>query len=377
MAQPKRSLEFHHGYEDFEFPGTSQILDMLKDRPDILHCHNLHAGYFDLEALPRLSQQVPVVLTLHDAWLLGGHCAHSFDCDRWKIGCGHCPNLTIYPAIRRDATAINWRRKQDIYTRSRLYLATPCRWLMQKVEQSMLGPVIVEGRVIPNGVDLSVFHPADKHGARAMLNIPQDSNVLLFTANRVQKTVWKDYPTMRAALALVAERLHGQRVLFLALGEEAPAERIGQAEVRFISYQKDPEIVARYYQAADIYLHAARVDTFPTSVLEAMACGMPVVATAVGGIPEQVEAGVTGFLARPGDARAMADSAIMVLTDGKLRVRLGCSAAENARKHFGLNRLVDDYTDWYREILGNRQYSRKSKQPLVLYEAEQIPSALG
>jgi glycosyltransferase involved in cell wall biosynthesis len=353
MGEPKRSLEFKRGHEDFEFPGTSRILGLLREPPDILHCHNLHPGYFDLEALPWLSQQVPVVLTLHDAWLLGGHCAHSFDCERWKIGCGHCPDLTIYPAIRRDATAFNWRRKQDIYIKSRLYVATPCQWLMQKVEQSILAPVIVEARVIPNGVDLSVFHPADKHGARAVLSIPQDSKVLLFTANGIRKSTWKDYPTMRAAVALVAERMDGQGVLFFALGEDAPAERIGQAELRFISYQKDPEIVARYYQAADVYVHAARADTFPTSVLESMACGTPVVATSVGGIPEQVEVGATGLLVSPGDAKAMAESIMTILTDDTLRLRLGYNAAANAQKHFGLNRLVDDYTGWYRQILDN------------------------
>jgi glycosyltransferase involved in cell wall biosynthesis len=78
-------------------------------------------------------------------------------------------------------------------------------------------------------------------------------------------------------------------LVFVALGEDAPAERIGAAEIRFVPYQKDPAVVARYYQAADIYIHSARADTFPNTVLEALACGTPVVATAVGGIPEQVK----------------------------------------------------------------------------------------
>ena len=110
---------------------------------------------------------MPTVLTLHDAWLLSGHCAHSFDCERWKTGCGECPDLTIEPAIRRDATADNWVRKRDIYARSRLYVATPSPWLMGRVEQSMLAPAVEQARVIPNGVDLSVFRPADKRSIRA------------------------------------------------------------------------------------------------------------------------------------------------------------------------------------------------------------------
>ncbi len=180
IEQPKSRLEVKLGHEDFEFPRSGRLLQLPPARPDIIHCHNLHGGYFDLRALSRLSRQVPVVLTLHDAWLLGGHCAHSFGCERWKTGCGNCPDLGIYPALRRDGTAYNWRRKKYIYARSRLYVTTPSQWLMRKVEQSNLTAGIVKARVIANGVDLSVFRPGNKRAARAFLGIPPDARVLLF-----------------------------------------------------------------------------------------------------------------------------------------------------------------------------------------------------
>ena len=256
---------------------------------NIVHCHNLHGGYFDLRVLPRLSREVPVVATLHDAWLLSGHCAHSFDCERWRSGCGHCPDLSIYPPLKHDGTAYNWRRKQRIFAKSRLYVATPSAWLMRKVEESILAAGIVESRVIPNGVDLGTFRPGDRARARAMLNIPADARVILFTGYGIRRNIWKDYETMRAAISRVAEQLRGENVLFIGLGEESPPERLQSAEFRFVGYVSDGEEVARYYQAADMYIHAAKVDTFPNSVLEALACGIPVVATAVGGIPEQVK----------------------------------------------------------------------------------------
>jgi glycosyltransferase involved in cell wall biosynthesis len=354
LADPCKSLDGYCGFEDFHFPGTWQLTQLTPKRPDIVHSHNLHGGYFDLRVLPWLSQQVPVVLTLHDAWLLSGHCAHSLDCERWKTGCGHCPDLTLYPAIRRDATAYNWRRKREIYADSRLYVATPSQWLMQKVEQSMLAPAVVEAQVIPNGVDLSTFHPADKRVTRAALGIPQASKVLLFTANAVRQNVWKDYQTVRDAVALTAERMSGQAVLFLALGEDALAERIGPAEVRFVPYQTDPEVVARYYQAADVYVHATRADTFPNTVLEALACGTPVVATAVGGIPEQVEDARTGFLVPAGDAKALAARLVQMLSDDALRQNMGVQAAEAARCRFDLCHQADIYLDWYHELAKQR-----------------------
>lgn len=350
LAEPGRALDYHRGIEDFRFPGTWRLLDLTTQRPDIVHCHNLHGGYFDLRALPWLSKQVPVVLTLHDAWLLSGHCAHSLDCQRWKLGCGLCPDLSLYPAIRRDATAYNWRRKREIFKRCQLYVATPSRWLMQKVEESMLTPAIAEARVIPNGVDLSIFRPATQGGARAALGIRQGTLVILFAANAVRQNMWKDYATVRDAVALAAERMHGQDVLLLALGENALPERIGPAEVRFVPFQTDPRAVARYYQAADVYVHAARADTFPNTVLEALACGTPVVATAVGGIPEQVEDTRTGFLVPAGDAEALAARLIQLLSDDDLRQGMSIRAVEAASR-FDLHRQADAYIEWYHELV--------------------------
>jgi glycosyltransferase involved in cell wall biosynthesis len=358
IGRPRRLWTLLRGHEDFDFPGTWRLLDLLPERPDIVHCHNLHGGYFDLCALPWLSRQVPVVLTLHDAWLLSGHCAHSFDCERWKTGCGQCPDLSIYPAVKRDATAYNWRRKRDIYAQSRLYVATPSRWLMRKVEQSILAPAVQEARVIPNGIDLSVFHPAeDRRVVRAALGLSPDAKVLLFATNGIRRSLWRDFEMMRAAVARVAWRMDGQSVLFLALGDDAPPKHIGRATVQFVPYQKDPKVVARYYQAADVYVHAARADTFPNVVLEALACGTPVVATAVGGIPEQVEDGVTGFLVGPGDAEAMAAAVVALLAYEALRKRFGENAAQEARKRFNLDRQVNEYIEWYQGIIERRNHS--------------------
>jgi len=359
-ADPIRYLDIYRGLEDFRFPGTWRIPDLTPQKPDIIHCHNLHGGYFDLRALPGLSHQVPTVLTLHDAWLLSGHCAHSFDCERWRTGCGQCPDLTIYPSIRRDATEYNWRRKRDIYAKCRLYVATPSKWLIQKVEQSILAPAVIESRVVPNGVDLSIFHPADRQAVRAALGLPQEAKMLLFTANGIRRNIWKDYRTMRTAVATVAERLHDQSLVFLALGEDAPSEQIGQAEIHFIPYQKDQSVVARYYQAADLYIHAARADTFPNTVLEALACGTLVVATAVGGIPEQIDDGVTGFLTPPGDAEAMATRVQQLLVDEALRSGFSANAAKTARQRFDLEHQADTYLAWYNEIVQRWQDERKA-----------------
>lgn len=339
------------GYENFYFPGSWHLLDLPPQRPNILHCHNLHSEYFDLEALPWLSRQVPVILTLHDMWLLAGHCAHSFDCERWKTGCGHCPYLTVTVSLKRDGTAYNWQRKRKIYTKSQVYVATPSAWLMKKVGQSILMPAVIDNRVIPNGVDLSLFQPADKQTVRAELGIPPKVKVLLFSANKAQQNMWKDYQTMRAAMELLANRFQDQSILFMILGNVDRGEQIGRVYIEFIPYQKDPQVVIRYYQAADVYVYATKADTFPTTVLEALACGTPVVATAVGGIPEQIDDGETGFLVPPRSPEEMAAAIQKLLQDNNLHRKMSSQAAETAQRRFDVNRMVEEYLEWYRKIL--------------------------
>lgn len=378
IGQPGVLPEIFRGYEDFNFPGTWNILNLPPEQPTILHCHNLHGGYFDLRALPFLCQQVPVILTLHDAWLLSGHCAHSFSCEKWITGCGHCPDLTIYPAIRKDATIYNWKRKQKLFLKSRFYVATPSKWLMQKVEQSMLVPAIIQAKIIPNGVDRSIFHMSDKRAARVLLNIPLNVKVILFAANGIRNNIWKDYQSLEAAVFKVAEQVDDQKIIFLALGEKARTKKIGKAIVRYIPYQNEDSKVATYYQAADVYVHAARADTFPNTILEALACGTPVVATWVGGIPEQIKSlgcGVkgtgypvydseeaTGILVPPGDADVMANAIKTLLINEILHKQMGKNAERDAGERFDINQQVNAYIKWYEDILAYHKSTLKIMQ---------------
>jgi glycosyltransferase involved in cell wall biosynthesis len=178
--------------------------------------------------------------------------------------------------------------------------------------------------------------------------------VLLTTGIMMRNNRWKDYATLKRAVTLAAKQFPEQEFLMLVLGEEAPPERTDRIEIRYIPYQKDPGTVASYYQAADIYVHAARADTFPTSILEAMACGAPVVATAVGGISEQVDDMRTGFLVEMGDAQGFAARMTQLLSNELMKRDMGRQAVEKARGHYNFNAQVDAYLNWYEELLKNR-----------------------
>lgn len=142
----------------------------------------------------------------------------------------------------------------------------------------------------------------------------------------------------------------GTKVLCIALGEEAPPESIHGIEIIFVPYLRDAKKVARYHQATDIYVHPARTEVWGLTITEAL-CSTPVVASAVGGIPEQVVEGKTGFLVPVGDAQAMAGRILDLIVDDRLRLRMGRQAAEDAARQFGVDRMVGEYLAFYQEIL--------------------------
>jgi glycosyltransferase involved in cell wall biosynthesis len=299
-------------------------------------------------------------------------------------GCGACPDLTTYPAVSRDRTSANWTRKRSIYARSRLYVTAPSAWLMRRIEQSMLAPFVQRSRVIPNGVDVSVFRPAAKEDARRALGFETDVSMTLLVLGR-RDVPWIDREMVGGVVGSIAAR-HSNRAIVVVVGD-APVSAIpADACVRRVPYQFDPNVLAQYYRAADVYVHCARAATFPATILEAMACGTPVVAVAAGGIVEQVRSpslgdadadASTGLLVAEGDRDAMARAVSRVLDDCGLRARLGRNAIHDVRERFELGRQVDAYIDWYRTIIEHwNQHARAECDPTPALAGEPVRVAV-
>jgi glycosyltransferase involved in cell wall biosynthesis len=336
LRDPGVLVDVARGREDFRFPASRGVLDLSPTPPDVLHLHNLHGGYFDLRVLPELSARQPTVVTMHDEWLYTGHCAYTLDSERWLQGCGSCPHLDSYPALRVDGTAENWQRKAALYEHSRLHVVCPSEWLLERAQRSMLAPAIASARVIPNGVDVELFAP-ERRGER-------DEPVILFAAQGARTNTYKDFQTLRSALELLRDR----RLLAVALGEAAPEERIGAVTLRSEPFESREE-VAKRFRGADLYVHATRADNHPLAVLEALASGVPVIASRIGGIPEQLT-DETGVLVEPGDPQSLAAAISELLDDPDRRARLSAAATADARARFSLDRQVAAYLDLYGEL---------------------------
>ncbi len=336
------------GVEDFNFPYSRLLPEITGSPPDLFFCHNLHGGYFDLRVLPELSHRYPVVYFLHDCWALTGHCAYPVGCSKWQTGCGACPDLTLPPAVAADATDSNWTRKRDIFAASRLFVTAPTAWLLDRAKRSVLAPAMADARLIPSPLDTRCFCPAPKAEARATLGLPPNAHLLVFAAFQARSNPYKDCATVEAAVHKLADLMPDADVLCVALGQEAPELRHGRVRVRFLPFQPQATVI-RYLQAADVYLHAAKEENFGLVTGEAQACGTPVIATAVGGLPEVIADGQRGLLVPPGDAGAMAAAAHRLLNDPALRLRLGAQAAAYAARNWDQETVLDTLLEWVAE----------------------------
>ena len=311
---------------------TERLLAWLDQRrPDLLHLHNLHGFWVDVERLFDWIRRrdVPVVWTLHDAWPLTGHCAFFGEarCDRWKSGCGACPvHRRRYPySVLRDRSAAAWSRKRAAFAGvRRLVLASPSRFLADVARESFLGPYPVE--VVPNGVDLSVFRPDGPAPADA----PEPGRRVVLGA----AGVWEARKGLRFFPALA--RSLGPDVLVAVVGTTARDRallRLGgplPANLLLLPRLADPAALAAWYRRADAFANPTLDDNFPTTNLEALACGTPVAVFDAGGAAEALAPGC-GEAVPPGDAAALAAAVGRLLRADRPAVRAACRArAEGA-----------------------------------------------
>ena len=253
------------------FGSTGATRDFLKEvrayDPDVIWLHNLHGYYLHVGLLFDYLRTCGKQLrwTLHDCWAFTGNCPYfSFvGCDRWKTGCGSCPQKGLYPKAMLDATARNYQKKKDLFTGiPNLTLEVPSRWLAGLVKESFLKDYPVT--VVPNKVDPAVFHPIPSD-LRKQWGL-EDKFILLSAAN-----VWEPRKGLTDLVALSA-LLPADCKLVLVGIDGAQAKTLPRS-ILALPRTANQEELAKCYTAADVYLCPSREETFGMTVLEAACCG--------------------------------------------------------------------------------------------------------
>ncbi|MBI5561766.1 MAG: glycosyltransferase family 4 protein [Deltaproteobacteria bacterium] len=348
----KGKLERDMGMQYMAQTTAGELLrsDAVRDA-DIVHFHNTHGGFLNLWAVSEMSRRKRVVWTLHDQWALTGHCAYSFACERWKTGCGACPDLKIYPAISVDTTRILWKLKARAYKKGRFTVTAPSKWLYDMLPQSMFAEN--HKRHILNAVDTEIFKPMDRAGIRSALGVPQDRFVITFAANFGATNPFKGFQYLREALRRLSGH-GGYNPYLLVIGSKKknpPAEDLA-FEGMTVGFIKDYALMARYTAASDLYVVPSIAENSPLVVLESLACGTPVAAFDVGGVPELVRHKDTGYVARYKDSDDLAAGIGWFMELGKeglAGMRQRC--AEFINERHTLKQQTGNFLRLYEELL--------------------------
>jgi glycosyltransferase involved in cell wall biosynthesis len=206
-------------------------------------------------------------------------------------------------------------------------------------------------------VDTNVFHPVPKEEVRERLGVLPGESVILFfgKGKNLKGSPYKDHKVQGTILERLAQAHDLPPIHIFEVGAIVPGVyRIGPLKVQRVPFQEEPRSLAQYYQVADLYIHPSRAETFPLAILEAMACGTPVVSTAVGGVPEQVIDGETGYLVAPGDWGAMVERIINIVKNTGLREAMIDKGIKRVKERFDLQAQVNAHLEYYQEILSHR-----------------------
>ena len=332
-------------YASFSFCPSLQHVRLNNIPKDILHLHSVVEGFLSPWALGRL--RGPVVWTMHDAWPFTGGCHYwSTPCLRYEKNCGCCPLLGCTGG--RDLSYWHWYLKHKAVQRLKPVIVSPSTMYARKAANSgILGNCRIE--VILNGIDVALFKHIPKEQARNILDLPQDMRIILFGAISATSDRNKGYDLLLQALyALPA--VERELLLAVVFGASEAKDAL-PCPSRFLGRLHDEISLALAYSAADIFICPSRHEAFSLTTLEALACGTPVVAFAVGGIPDMVDHGLSGYLATPYAPDDLASGIALLLNDVELCNRMGEAGREKVLRKFALDNVVQQYLNLYNSLL--------------------------
>lgn len=327
---------------------TKKLIEQIKSlNVDLIHLRNIHGYYLNYKILFNYlnSCGIPIVWTLHDCWPFTGHCSHfeRVNCYRWKTLCFECPNKSNYPAsIFIDRSSKNYQIKKKLFTSSKdLTIITPSNWLTNHVNESFFKnfPIFT----IRNGIDLDIFRfdldksLIEKHGL-------MKNKVILGVAN-----VWNKFKGLDDFIKLSKKLSEEYKIILVGLRKNNSIKHLHN--IIGVPHTNNASELAKYYSLADVFVNPTYSDNFPTTNIESLACGTPVITYNTGGSPEAIDE-ATGSVVEKGNIEALVEAIETVIDMGKEHYRPLCR--ERAEKFFNKDDRYRDYLELYESLVNDK-----------------------
>ncbi|CAN2040111.1 hypothetical protein GMMP15_1550002 [Candidatus Magnetomoraceae bacterium gMMP-15] len=346
-AYPDRPI----GLEMFTDAKSSIRLDRIQEirEADIINFHWI-AGVVDYSNAISFLKNKTIVWTLHDMNPFTGGCHYAGNCLKYKISCGACPQLGSNNT--KDLSQQIWKQRFNTYKHLKIHIVALSRWLAQCARESALFsrfPI----NLIPNGFPLDIFKPYSKSEARRSLNISESPKLILFGADSVTN--------QRKGFAYLLEALNrfslknGGDCLLVTFGYLSPEIKItSKYPVLNLGKIQNEKQLALIYSAADVFVLPSLEDNLPNTVIESMACGLPVVGFNIGGVPDMIEHKKTGYLAKDRDINGLIAGLNWVLSSYDKGADFSKQCREKVVKEYSLEVQAKAYNKLYNQILADK-----------------------
>ena len=340
------------GRNNFLFPSTLFLgrRSWVKDA-QIWHFHNLHGHFASIPALARLSFRKPIVLSPVDQFLATGYCTYSLGCERYRDACGECPQLDLaYPGLSRDTTGELLAMKRSAVTNSRFNFLVHTKYLASFYASTFVGKRPIEQ--IYYGVDTETFRPMGKEVQTELGLAPANALTLgLLHSDIVDRR--KGLLPLISSLQSLAETMPG-RLRLLVIGKSSQrALELATPSLPIVTlpFLTDSQSLAKALNACDMLLYPTKADNLSLTCLNALACGVPVISSRVGGQPEAVRDNVNGFLCDPDLLDQFVERVGRLAADESLRQRLSAEARRIAVAEFDIETYIVKLIAYYDRLV--------------------------
>lgn len=327
----------------FSYPvlgSNISTMDVMKNA-DIIYIHWALGGFLNLTSFEQIAKLgKPVIFFMHDMWNITGGCHHSFTCEKYK---SHCYDCQIFSTEKvKDLSYKEFDKKREFYSNfTNLFFVSPSRWLYDCAKQSALTkdkPIFH----IPNILDNTFYKPLDKNSIKQIFNIPINEKVLAFGAMSIDSP-FKGWAYLLEALKILSLDADFSEITIMIFGSGYKKEIADQIPFKtiFTGHLNDEYSTILIYNAADVFIAPSLADNLPTTVLESLSCGTPVVGFDVGGIPDMIQHKKNGYLAKYKDAED--------LTNG-IKYCLINEMKGYSLEGFGTNFIINKHVELWSQI---------------------------
>ncbi len=320
---------------------------------DIVHYHMIHNYLISLYDMPYLTKRKPSVWTIHDPWMITGHCVQPLNCNKWRTGCIECPHLnTFYFPMTVDNAAMMWDIKRGIYKQLDIDLVVATDYMKRILKESPLTAHFKKIHRIPFGIDMSPYDKCNREELRSQYGRKLDQFAIGFRVD--------DDPTKGVNFIwdMLRKREMDDRWILYCIGNgSVPKDIKERYQVIEYGLENRREKIVEFYCLCDIFLMPSLAESFGMMAIEAMVARCTVICFKDTVLEEVTNAPEYGLAVKYADDVALLEAVERLYHHKEECAARGVKGQEWAKEKYQMKDYIGKHIELYHEIISRKRNS--------------------